>query len=188
MNAHANEHSIDEVPSHLGASQWFLNTDYLSEIDEEYRRKNQLFRKFVKSVAGAAGHPLGFLLKMKDKKGRLLFDAGHVVPVKVLAQRGTKLERLVVEDRTLNRGKHATQISGIVNVQGVPVDCASVAAWATVNPQLGPYVADCNKTNGRKHSSEGWYSSDKTVHELEFVLTLPGEVWTRSRDVMTRMG
>jgi hypothetical protein len=166
------------------APSWFLNADLLAEIDEEYRRQNQAFRKFVKNTVAAADHPLRFLLRMKDAKGRSLFDAGHVIPVKVLQKRGITRERLVVEDRGINRGKQATKITGIVKVDGVPVDCASIEKWAKTQPQLAPYVRDCAKDDDdRRYKSQGWYSTDGKAHEFEFVLSLPGGVWARGRNL-----
>lgn len=105
--------------------RWFINAETLGELDQEYRRRNQRFRAFVNRVVRTKHHPLGFLA---SKRGPA-YDAGHVVPVKTLQRRGTRLERLVVEDRRMNRSKQAKSIARIVNVQGVPVDCDSIAGW-----------------------------------------------------------
>jgi hypothetical protein len=163
-------------------SRWYLNAEYLSELDEEYRKKNQKFRAFVKSMATKPDHALGFLSKMVDRNGRWLFDAGHVVPVLALKRRGTKLERLVVEDRTLNRSKQARKIGSIINIEGVPVDCASVDRWRTTAPaayrtRLEQFWLDCQ---AKRNTSTGWHSKDERVHEFEFVLALPGEIWVRA--------
>lgn len=157
--------------------QWFLNAELLSELDEEYRKKNRKFRAFVNAAVRAPNHPLGFLKRRKGIK----YDAGHVVPVKHLNRRGTVRERLVVEDRRLNRSKQAKAVSGIVKVGGIPVDCASIDHWRTAapasyRPRLEQIWQDCQK---RRNTSQGWFSTDEKVHEFEFMLSYPNVSWVR---------
>jgi hypothetical protein len=155
--------------------RWFLNAELLAELDEEYRQKNPMFRAFVKATVASPTHPLHHLA---TPRGAARYQAGHVRPVADLRRTNTKLERLVVEDGKLNMGKHAKPITGIVIVDGVPVDCDTLKKWAQRRPNLQPWVDKCDKG---QYDSRGWSSVSRTVlpGELEFVLSLPGTVWVR---------
>jgi hypothetical protein len=72
---------------------------------------------------------VGFLLTAKQrfrKQSQAPLRRGTRAPGQTLKRNGTKRERLVVEQRTLNRGTGAKQIRCIINVDGVPVDRESL--------------------------------------------------------------
>lgn len=161
----------------MSETQWFLEAELLAEIDEEYRRKNRAFRRFVKrTIAADENHPLRFLLTAKggyrrDARTPYLMDAGHVVPVRNLTKAGTTLERLVVQQRSLNRSAGAKPVTRIVKVAGIPVDVESLRLWSKTVPGLAAYLS--------APTSRGWSSKTGKVLELEFVLSLPGQSLAR---------
>ncbi len=158
----------------------YLDARPLADVDEEYRAANQAFRQWVlNTVVRQPNHPLKFLVNPKTGRAwrssrsaprAVTYDAGHVIPVANLAKQNWTRERLVVQDRALNRSNKIKRITrnDIFDVAGVPVDRTSLTAWSKRHPQLVKYVRASPKTGGWDAAVRG------IVKELEFVWTTDG--------------
>lgn len=152
---------------------------YAEYGESEYRRRNRAFRQYaLRTILARPDHPLRFLVTTTNRFSRTprtLFDAGHVIPVAALRSRGTDLERLVVQQRSLNRSTGATPIASVVNVGGVPVDLVSLRNWSRFYPQLQGYVRRGRRVRGW-NSKTGAVFESGPAREPCRVLELPGTV------------
>jgi hypothetical protein len=152
---------------------------YAEYGESEYRSRNRAFRRYVlRTILARPDHPLRFLVTTTNRFSRTprtLFDAGHVIPVATLRSRGTDLERLVVQQRGLNRSTGATPIASVVNVAGVPVDVASLRDWSRFYPQLQGFVQAGRRVRGW-NSKTGAVFESPPARGLGRVLELPGTV------------
>jgi hypothetical protein len=145
------------------------------ELEEEYRRHNQKFRReMANKIGSVTNHPLQFLVKQgqgrkwvfRTAKDRRV-DAGHVTPVMTLRKRGSTTERLAVQDRRLNRSDGAKMgVAGkgkrikVLDIAGVPVDLDSVRKYIQMGLLANTWL--------KAKSHRGWKAPGNK--ELEFAL------------------